>query len=228
MFRVGDLILHSNEGVCRVVAVGRPDLDNADNDTLYYTLEPHYSTGLLYTRWIRPLHAPGPHQRAGLVPYRKHWRYPIDPNSNHPNTLCDLYKSCVHTEDCTALVAFIRNLLQRRDNNLQIGKKPPKIEDSYIKRAQDFCATSWPPCSKPPAKTSPTASKRPSHPRRRNKRRRAGIPGIIRQLFSHSFLYSHRLILTAGRQLSKRRRRLFISTKQLWGQRYVNCQNNTI
>ena len=140
MFRVGDLILHSNEGVCKVVAVGKLGFENAETGTLYYTLEPHYGAGQLYTPVDSPVFMrPALTKQQAEELINKIAEITADPEQQIiPNTLCELYKSCVQTEDCNALAAFIRHLQNRREANLKGGRKSPKIEDNYIRRAQDF------------------------------------------------------------------------------------------
>jgi CarD family transcriptional regulator len=140
MFRVGEWILHSNEGVCKVAAVGKLEFDNAETGTLYYTLEPYYGTGQLYTPVDSPVFMrPALTKQQAEELINQIAEITADPDQQIiPNTLCDLYKSCIQTEDCNALAAFIRHLLDRREANLLNGRKPPKIEDNYIKRAQDF------------------------------------------------------------------------------------------
>lgn len=132
--------MHSNEGVCRVTAVGKLEFDKAETGTLYYTLEPHYSAGQLYTPVDSPVFMrPALTKQQAEELIAQIAAITADPEQQIiPNTLCDLYKSCVQTEDCNALAAFIRHLLNRREENLQSGRKSPKIEDNYIKRAQDF------------------------------------------------------------------------------------------
>lgn len=49
MFQPGDLIVYGNNGVCRVIKVGKPEVTVANGKRLYYTLQPLYSTEIIYT-----------------------------------------------------------------------------------------------------------------------------------------------------------------------------------
>ena len=42
MFKIGDLIVYGNTGVCRVEDIGAPALTGANGDKDYYTLSPYY------------------------------------------------------------------------------------------------------------------------------------------------------------------------------------------
>ena len=43
MFKIGQLIVYGGTGVCRVEAIGAPELSGAEKGRDYYTLAPYYS-----------------------------------------------------------------------------------------------------------------------------------------------------------------------------------------
>lgn len=129
--------MHCNEGVCKVIAVGELEFDNAESGALYYTLEPFYGMGKLYT----PVDSPVFMRRALTGAQAQEFldgflNIPIDPNRQIiPNTLGELFRSCIQTEDLLELATLLRQLAWRREDNLQSGRKNPKIEDNYIRRS---------------------------------------------------------------------------------------------
>lgn len=48
MFAVGDYVIYGYEGVCRVEAVGSPEVSGLDRTRQYYRLTPHYRGGTIY------------------------------------------------------------------------------------------------------------------------------------------------------------------------------------
>ena len=48
MFSVGDYIIYGYEGVCKVEAIGHPELSGADKNRMYYRLTPYYRGGTIY------------------------------------------------------------------------------------------------------------------------------------------------------------------------------------
>lgn len=48
MFEVGSYIIYGKSGVCKVKAVGEPQLSGIDTEKLYYTLEPVYGSETIF------------------------------------------------------------------------------------------------------------------------------------------------------------------------------------
>lgn len=48
MFAVGEYVIYGYEGVCRIDAVGNPDVSGLDRSRQYYRLTPHYRGGTIY------------------------------------------------------------------------------------------------------------------------------------------------------------------------------------
>ena len=48
MFDIDDLIMYGNTGVCKVSDITTPEFAGADEDKLYYVLEPLYQSGVIY------------------------------------------------------------------------------------------------------------------------------------------------------------------------------------
>lgn len=51
-YQVGDVIVYNGEGVCRVEAVGIPELSGLEKQKEYYTLVPLYHEGTSLFPWI--------------------------------------------------------------------------------------------------------------------------------------------------------------------------------
>lgn len=139
MFSVGDLVVYSGEGVCRVEHIGAPSVSQFDSAQAYYHLQPLYRSGTVMTpvetkvlmRHIMTAEAANafieqlPTVSAADIP------------SGNPRLAKDCYHQCVMSYDCAQIVSLIKALVAKRTFALANGKKTSQLDERYLKRAQE-------------------------------------------------------------------------------------------
>ena len=141
MFQVNDLIIYGNTGVCRVKAVGPLEgVSSAKEDRIYYTLEPVYEKGTIYTPvdsrvFMRQILSP--EEAAALIE-----RIPVllvNPiEASNTRVLSDQYDSFLSTHRCEDLVVLIRTVYMRNKKAEAAGKRPAQTDERYMKRAKEL------------------------------------------------------------------------------------------
>lgn len=140
MFQVGDLIIYSGEGVCRVESIGTPTMSGVNKDRLYYTLSPMYREGKIFIpvdtkvfmrhiltkeaalELIRHI----PQIQAGVCQERS------------LRALNEHYQSLLQSHQCEDLVQIIKAAYERQQETRARGKKPGQVDERYMKRAEDM------------------------------------------------------------------------------------------
>ena len=140
MYCVGDYVVYSNSGVCRVTAVGVPDCARVDQTRDYYTLTPVYDTETLYvpvdtTAPIRPALTKAQAQAliAGMPAIQEEQ---LDTRSMQ--ALAEYYRTSFQSQDCEGLVRLLKTIHGKDLRAQQNGGKPGKVDQRYRKRAEDL------------------------------------------------------------------------------------------
>lgn len=140
MYQVGDMIIYSGEGVCRVEAIGPVAMRGISSDKLYYTLAPLYREGKIYTPvdskvFMRPVIS----RQAAEALIRS---IPdIGGDGYHERNLRLLnehYQSLLSTHQCEDMVEVIKSAWSRRQSRHAQGSKPGQVDERYMKRAEDL------------------------------------------------------------------------------------------
>ena len=139
MFSVGDLIIYSGEGVCRVEHIGASSISHVDSQQIYYHLQPLYRTGTVMTpvetrvlmRCI--MTAQEAESFIGTLPSIPAVEIPV----GNPRLAKDCYHQCVMSYDCSRIAALIKALVAKRRAALAGGKKTSQLDERYLKRAQE-------------------------------------------------------------------------------------------
>lgn len=140
MYRIGDLIVYSGEGVCRVEDIGTPNSSGAQSARIYYTLAPLYRTGLVYTPvdgnvFMRPVISR--EEAIALIRQIPDTEAAACEERNL-RFLTEHYQSCLQRHDCLETVKLIKSIGQKRQNAASRGKKLGQIDERYRKRAEDL------------------------------------------------------------------------------------------
>ncbi len=138
MFDVGDYVIYGSEGVCRVGAIGRLDLDGKKTEKLYYTLFPVYVSG---TKVYTPVDNTKIVMRA-IISKEETNRLISEIPDMGPIEVPDersreqIYKEVLKNCDCRDLVRLIKTVYTRRQKRLSGGKKVTAVDDKYYKNAE--------------------------------------------------------------------------------------------
>ena len=139
MFKIGDLIVYGNAGVCRVTEIGKPPLKGIPEGQDYYTLEPYYSEkSVIFTpcnnekvvmrpivsrdeadELIRKIPAIG---FLGITDEKKRE---------------ECYKETIRTCDPHMFVSIIKTIHARKQQRISEGKKVTASDEKYFQIAEE-------------------------------------------------------------------------------------------
>lgn len=139
MFEIGQFIVYGSNGVCKVVDIGKLDMEGMPKDRDYYTLEPCYTKG---SRILTPT------DNKKTVMRKIMTRKEADDLMDHVRELDTIwisderkreasYKSVLATCDCRELVRVIKTIYQRQQKRMKEGKKLAVSDERYFKLAED-------------------------------------------------------------------------------------------
>ncbi len=140
MYEIGELIIYGSEGVCRVRDIGSPDIPAINPERTYYTLNPVYREGVIYT----PVDSPVFMRRVISRPDAERL---VEEIPSITETLCEeknlrflaeRYDQYLQTHNCTELVQLIKGLYQKKQRAASLGKKPAAVDERYMKRAEEL------------------------------------------------------------------------------------------
>lgn len=140
MYQVGEMIIYSGEGVCRVEAVGPIAMRGISNDKIYYTLSPLYREGKIYAPvdskvFMRPVIT----REAAEALIRSIPDIQGDGYSERNlRLLNEHYQSLMGTHQCEDMVQVIKSAYSRRKSRHAQGSKPGQVDERYMKRAEDL------------------------------------------------------------------------------------------
>ena len=139
MFKVGDLIVYGNTGVCTVEKIGRPDLSGISDDKEYYTLLPYYSrNSRIFTPCdndkvvMRPIMSKKEAEKL-LREIPKIEILVITDEKKRE----ECYKETMKTCDCREFVSILKTIYNRKKTRLAEGKKVTASDERYYNMAED-------------------------------------------------------------------------------------------
>jgi CarD family transcriptional regulator len=139
MFKVGELIIYGNYGVCKVESIDLPNISGIDNSKLYYTLSPLYHNEKIFTPvdttvFMRPVITfEEAEQLISRIPS-------IDENAidiGDIKLLESYYKKCLQSHDCYDLLKLIKTVYTREKIVTEQGKKLGQIDKRFMDIAED-------------------------------------------------------------------------------------------
>lgn len=140
MYQPGQLIIYGGEGVCRVEALGLPDVPGINRQRTYYTLRPLYREGVVYTPVDSPVFMRPVISRAEAEALIA--RIPaIQPDpcpDSSIRVLSEHYEGFFRSYTCQDLVRLIRTVYLKGRQAAQSRKKLGQIDSRYMLRAEDM------------------------------------------------------------------------------------------
>ena len=141
MFKKDDIIIYSNEGVCKVLEVGPlKDLSDSESDRLYYKLSPIYGKGVILIPvdtkiFMRPIIT---RQEAldlvERIPDIAETPFTFD----NQKQLSEYYQSTINSHKCENLLELIKSVYKKGSELLNNGKKLGQTDQKYMKRAEEL------------------------------------------------------------------------------------------
>lgn len=140
MYEAGDVVVYGSVGVCKIEAVGVPDLEAADNNRIYYTLAPVYKDGRIYapvdTRtFMRPIIS----REEALALIRA--MPAIDESvyeSRNMGMLKEHYRDLLLSHDCVDLIHVIKSVYVKRRTLAENRKSLGQVETQYMRQAEEM------------------------------------------------------------------------------------------
>ena len=137
MFAVGDFIVYSGTGVCRVEQIGSPPFDPKTKRE-YYTLSSRNSRETIYVPvdtqvFMRPILS---REEAEELIDRLPEIQQAHVDNRDYRALAQQYRGFLETHRCEDLVQLIKMVYTKNQQKNQSGKKPSKVDQDYQKRAE--------------------------------------------------------------------------------------------
>ena len=140
MYETGDLIMYGNEGVCKVEAVGVPDIPIMGTKRVYYTLLPQYQDGKIFTPvdtktfMRRVITKEKAEKLIADIPSVKAEIY----ENNNMRFLSEHYQSFFDSHQCSDLLKLIRDVYLKACDAKEHGKKLNQVDEKYMRRAEEL------------------------------------------------------------------------------------------
>lgn len=140
MYKIDDLIIYGEEGVCRVIDIGKPGIPGIDASIPYYTLEPLYKKQKIYTPvdtkiYNRPVISSYEAERLiGCIPTIKS----NIPENQPAKILSKLYGEYFNNHDCRDLIELIKGIYSKKIAIEGHGKKLTQTDEKFMKKAEDL------------------------------------------------------------------------------------------
>lgn len=137
MFKVGEYVVHGNDGVCKVEAV--EPMSGMNSDRIYYTLVPVYSSG---SKLFVPTDSTKVITRAVISKndvnkLMEEWDEIDVLRVDNDKKREEIYKEALRSCDTRQWVKLIKTSYQRNQTRLANGKKATTSDERYLHMAQE-------------------------------------------------------------------------------------------
>jgi CarD family transcriptional regulator len=140
LYKVGDIVIYSCEGVCRVESIETLDVSGIDADKLYYNLSPVYHVGNIFVpldtkMFMRPIIKYEEVQSLiSLIPMIK-----ADAMINQTRRMLEEnYNKCIQTHDCHDLIRLLKMIEEKAVEAAKDKKKLGAIDERFRKKAEEL------------------------------------------------------------------------------------------
>ena len=139
MFKIGDLVVYGNIGVCTVENVGPSNLSGADKNKDYYSLQPYYSGN---SKILTPCDNEKVVIRAILTLDEVNLLINDIPNIetitiNDEKQREQTYKNLIRGCNCREMMSLLKTINERKQKRLAEGKKITSSDEKYFNMAED-------------------------------------------------------------------------------------------
>lgn len=140
MYQVGDFVIYGSSGVCKVSAIGTPEMRYTDKTKSYYTLIPLYSTEIIYTPvdtkvFMRPILS---QKEAETLIQQIPLIHGKTVEGKTQLLLSDQYQMSFQSHNCNDLICLVKTIYAKTSKAKSQGKKPAQVDEKYRKRAEDL------------------------------------------------------------------------------------------
>lgn len=140
MYKIGDHIIYGGEGVCKVEAIGVPEIFDRKESREYYTLLPLYRQGRIYTPvdttvFMRPVISRD--EAINLIEKMPQIDGEVYENRN-VRVLSEHYQNTMNSHNCVDLVRTIKSIYAKRELMTERGKKLGQVDEKFFRKAEDL------------------------------------------------------------------------------------------
>ncbi|MGD9567910.1 MAG: CarD family transcriptional regulator [Sedimentibacter sp.] len=141
MFKINELVVYGNEGVCKIDDIRNIDIAGIDTNKLYYVLNPIYSPGkIVYAPidtkvFMRTVITSETAQNLiDQIPNIDFEEY----NNTNLRELNDFYKSLISSHNCKDLFKLIGIVYTKEKNATKNKKKLGQTDKNYMRVAEEL------------------------------------------------------------------------------------------
>lgn len=136
MYKVGDLIVYGSTGVCEITEITPLDISKAEGDRLYYTLNPLFQDGVIYTPvdtkvYMRPvISAEEAENLIRTFPKLRAAEY----HEPRKTVLKARYASVLKSHNFADLISLIKSIYAKKRSEHKVGL----TEERVMKQAEEL------------------------------------------------------------------------------------------
>lgn len=143
MFETGSYIMYGKTGVCKVKAVGEPQLSGIDAGKLYYTLEPVYGSETIFIPVdakvpMRPILEKEEAQKLLEQIPQLLKQYGAQPPELEQRELPNYYKSLLETGNILDVLQLLAYIYAKKNSAERSGKKLCQTDKLYEGKAEEL------------------------------------------------------------------------------------------
>ena len=141
LFKINELVVYGNEGVCSIEDIRQIDIDGIDNSKPYYILNPIYSPGKIVYAPIDTkvfmravISSEAAEKLIDQIP-----NIGVEEINNVSlRELNDFYKSLLNSHKCTDLFKIIRTVYAKEQDATKNKKKLGQTDKNYMRVAEEL------------------------------------------------------------------------------------------
>jgi Transcriptional regulators, similar to M. xanthus CarD len=141
MYKVGDLIIYSSTGVCRIADITARNSEGVEQEQLFYVLTPLYQNYNIFTPinnakiFMRPIITRNEAERLiDMIPTIRAEAY----HNRAISQLAEHYKESLKTHDCSDLLELCMSIYTKRQVVEQQNRKFGAVDEKFMKRAEEL------------------------------------------------------------------------------------------
>ena len=134
MFKINDIVVYENGGVCSVEDIGTPDFVSGDD--VYYTLKPMFDKGgTIYVKVQNDKHV-----IRHVISRQEATEYldnisSIEPMYSHNDKQRDKdFKEALKSCECEKWISMLKGILEEKNRRLKAGKKLNMSDDRNMQK----------------------------------------------------------------------------------------------
>ena len=140
MYHIGDFIVYGSNGTCKITDIGYPEGLQDGEKKRYYTLNPLYTTEVIYAPvdtqvFMRPILT---RQEALDLITQIPEIDEVATDTRDRKLVMNRYQASIRSHDCKELVQLIKTVYQKNQSAIERKRAPGQVDQYFLKRAEDL------------------------------------------------------------------------------------------